>query len=43
MMLDKLFKFTGLDSFVYKIEAIIVCTSRVVLGLNELIDVWHLG
>lgn len=38
-MLEKLLNFIGLDSFVYKIEAIVVLTSRVVLRLNELIDV----
>lgn len=38
-MLEKLFNFIGLDSFVYKTEAIVVLTSRVVLSLNEFIDV----
>lgn len=41
VVLDRLFNFSIFDFFffVYKLEAIIVFTSRVVLGLNELIDV----
>lgn len=38
MMLDTLLNCSGLKYFVYEIEAIIVLTSRVVLGLNELMD-----
>lgn len=39
VMLKKLFNFSIFDFFVYKMEAIVGLTSRVVLGLNELIDV----
>lgn len=38
-MLEKLLNFIDLDSFVYKIEATVVLTSRVVLRLNELTDI----
>lgn len=39
VILDKLFHFSGLDSLIYKTEAVIVLTSRVVIGSNDFLDV----
>lgn len=39
VILDKLFNFSGRDSFIYKMKAILVLTSRVVMGLDELVGV----
>lgn len=37
VMLEKLLNFFGLSYFVYKMEAVMGLTSRVVLGLSELV------
>lgn len=43
VMLKKLLIFSGLSYFIYKIEAIMILTFRVILGLSELIGLQHLG
>ena len=37
VMLEKVLNFFGLSYFVYKMEAVMGLTSRVVLGLSELV------